>query len=238
VISNANGADSFEIPWLKKYVDDGTVGISVHGYDWTFYQLDTTKSNLTYEYIKDKLSRARGQYLQYFGVLPVACTVPTDYFDATGYKAINAAGYKVFATQIKIETYPSTRPVDYFGRSDPNGMYRIPTAMDVCQWDDDNKTWGDVFDASGLPDIKDLCKNESATTFKVIPYALFCNSLSYELDRLGVAAIGIHPSGFVDKDGRPDREKLRKLDIIIKWVKTFATITTFEQWYNFTSGKK
>jgi hypothetical protein len=238
VISNASGTDSFMIPWLKKYVDDGTVGISVHGYDWTYYQLDTGKSNVTFENIKDKLTRARGQYLQYFGVLPVALTVPTDFFDATGYKAINAAGYKVFATQIKVETHPSTLPVDYSGRSDPNGMYRIPTAMDVCQWDDVNKTWGEVFDASDLANITDLCQDEYAKIFKVIPYALFCNSLSYELDRLNVAAIGMHPSAFIDKEGKPDREKLQKLDTIIKWVKTFATITTFEQWYNYTAGKK
>ena len=238
VISNVYGTDSFVIPWLKKYVDDGTVGISVHGYDWTYYQLDTGKSNLTFEFIKDKLTMARSQYFQYYGVLPVALTVPTDYFDATGYKAINASGYRVFATQIKNDPYPSNRPVDYFGRSDPNGMYRIPTAMDVCQWDDATKTWGEVSDAKGLPSIKDLCKHEYAITNKAIPYDLLCNSLSYELDKLGVAAIGIHPQGFTDKNGRPDREKLQKLDNFIKWVMTFATITTFEQWYTYTAGKK
>jgi hypothetical protein len=238
VISNVNGTDSFEIPWLKQYVDDGTVGISVHGYDWTFYQLDTGRSNLTFEYIRDKLSRARDQYFQYFGVLPVAVTVPTDFYDSAGYKAINAAGYKVFATQIIIEPHPSTKPVDYFGRSDPNGMYRIPTAMDVCQWDDANKTWGDIFDVSSLTNITDFCKSEYVRIDRGTPYYEFSKNICNELNGLGVAAIGIHPSAFTDKDGKPDREKLQKLDTIIKWVKTFAAITTFEQWYNYTSGKK
>lgn len=238
VISNVFGTDSFEIPWLKKYVDDGTVGISVHGYDWTYYQLDTGKSDSTYEYIKDKLTRARGQYFQYYGVLPVAVTVPTDYFDATGYKAVNAAGYKVFATQVKVEFNPSTRPVDYYGRPDPDGMYRIPTAMDVSEWDSVNEKWGDTYDVSSLANIADFCKNESTRIGKVIPHYIFGNNLCNELGELGVAAISIHPQGFIDKGGKPDQEKLQKLDTIIKWVKTFATITTFEQWYVYTSGKK
>jgi len=238
VISNVNGTDSFEIPWLQKYVEDGNVGISVHGYDWTYYQLDTGKSNLTFEDIKDKLTRARDQYLQYFGVLPVALTVPTDFYDLTGYKAINSAGYKVFATQRIIEPHPSTKPVDYFGGSDPGGMYRIPTAMDVCQWDADNKMWGDIYDVSSLAGITDPCKIEYAGTNKSPPHYEFCKNLCNELNGLGVAAIGIHPSAFTDKDGKPDRDKLQKLDAIIKWVKTFAAITTFEQWYNYTTVKK
>jgi len=238
VISNANGTNSFQIPWLKQYVDDGNVGISVHGYDWNYSQLDTGKSNLTSEYIEDKLTRARDQYFEYFGVLPVALTVPTDFFDSTGYKAINAAGYKVFATAAMIEPHASTQPVDYFGRSDPNGMYRIPTATDVCQWDDANAIWGDVYDVSSLANIADFCKNEYARINKGAPYYDFCNNICTVINGLGVAAIGIHPQGFMDKDGKPDRAKLQKLDTIIKWVKTFAAITTFEQWYNYESGKK
>jgi hypothetical protein len=57
------------------------------------------------------------------------------------------------------------------------------------------------------------------------------------LSQLGVAGVGIHPTAFLDNDGKPDQAKLQKLDAIVKWVKTFATITTFEQWYNYTTSK-
>lgn len=33
IISNSSGTESYEIPWLKQYVDQGAVGINVHGYE-------------------------------------------------------------------------------------------------------------------------------------------------------------------------------------------------------------
>ncbi|MDD5312072.1 MAG: DUF2334 domain-containing protein [Dehalococcoidia bacterium] len=234
VISNVNGTDSYEIPWLKDYFDEGAVGISIHGYDWTYYQLDTTKSGLTYDFIKLKLVRARDQYLQYYGVSPVALTVPTDFYDETGYRAVDEAGFKIFATQIATDLHPSNVPVDYFGHKDPKGMYRIPTSTDVCEWDPVIKNWGDLYDISKIASTKDFCKYYQALSVAV-PSDIFGYSLCSLLSELGVAAISIHPDAFIDKDRKPDYAKLQKLDTMLKWVKTFATITTFEQWYNYAS---
>ncbi|MDD5495094.1 MAG: polysaccharide deacetylase family protein, partial [Dehalococcoidia bacterium] len=164
ILANVEGTDSFAIPWLKKYIDDGDVGVSVHGWDWTYYQLDTTQSHMTYDDIKFKMLKARDQYLQYFGVAPVAFTVPTDYYDETGYRAIDDAGFKIFATHSANETNPSNIPVDFSGRKDPNGMYRIPTGSDVCEWDEVNQTWGDVIDISKPAGIQDYCRYHNAWT--------------------------------------------------------------------------
>jgi hypothetical protein len=260
VVSNVDGTNSYEMPWLKKYLADGSIGISVHGYDWTYYQFDTThdlqslkaltaeectipgaselppppKETLTYAYIKFKLMKARDEYLQYFGLKPIALTVPTDFFDETGYRAINDAGFKVFATQITSEPHPSTVPVNFSGMRDPNGMYRIPTASDVCTWD--GCTWGDIFDISDISAISGYCKYHAAWDEVVSNDlgAMLCGILG----ELGVAAIGVHPDAFVGIDGKPNQEKLQKLDKIIKWCKTVATLTTFEQWYNYTSSQK
>jgi hypothetical protein len=178
--------------------------------------------------------RARDQYLQYFGVKPVALTVPTDYCDDTGYRAIQDAGFKVFATQIAAEAHPSIVPVDCYGAKDPNGMYRIPTSEDVCVWD--NCTWGDVFDISRISAIPDYCTYHAA--WDEVVYNDFGAMLCGLLGELGVTAIGVHPDAFVGIDGKPDQAKLEKLDAIIQWCKTLATITTFEQWYNYTSSQE
>jgi hypothetical protein len=257
VVSNVEGTNSYEMPWLKKYLEQGVIGINVHGYDWTYYQFDTTeaykysdteacylpgaadqpetpKEKLTYAYIKFKLLTARDQYLQYFGVKPIALTVPTDYFDETGYRAIQDAGFKVFSTMISNDPHPSIVLVDYAGRKDPNGMYRIPTAEDVCLWE--NCTWGDVIDISNIMAINGYCQYHAAWDEVVTNDfgAMLCGLLGTQ----GVAAVSIHPDAFVGMDGKPNQEKLQKLDAIIKWCKTVATITTFEQWYNYTSSIK
>lgn len=260
IVSNVDGTKSYEMPWLIEYLEKGSIGISVHGYDWTYYQFDTThdfqsrtllnqdvctlpgaaeqppppKEVLTYAYIKLKLMQARDAYLQYFGVVPIALTVPTDYYDETGYRAIHDAGFKIFATQTTAELHPSTVPVDFSGQRDPEGMYRIPTATDVCIWD--QCTWGDVFDISKLMDITGYCKYHTA--WDSIVYNDFGAMLCRQLGDMGVAAIGIHPDAFVGIDGKPNQAKLEKLDTIVKWCKTIATITTFEQWYNYTSSHK
>jgi len=257
IVSNAYGTNSYEIPWVLKYLDEGAVGISVHGYDWTYFQIDTTSTYLnyqqrdicsidwakakeetpeqapTYRDIKYKLLKARNQYLKYFGSSPVAFTVPTDFYDEAGYKAVQDAGFKVFSTQSVVELRASSAyPVDFFGRKDPKGMYRIPTASDVCTWEQCG--WGNVFDLSKQASVKDYCRyyetDTSSNDFSI--------DLCGVLGELGVAAIGLHPDCFLDRDSNPDKAKLEQLDIIIKWVKTFATITTFEQWYNYTEGKK
>jgi len=257
IISNASGTESYEIPWLKQYVDQGTVGINVHGYDWTGYQLDITRSylshikdnpcinyateqaeeekaKLTYIDVKSKLAQARCKYLKYFGVNPVAFTVPTDFYDEAGFKAIREAGYKVISAHIIIEPCRSTEPADFICRSDPNGLFRIPTASDVCDWE--NCNWGDVHDVSRMAKIADFCKNHEiwADTFTDD----LSTNLCLLLNSIGVAAISIHPQAFIDKDGKPNNAKLAKLDSIIKWCKSFTTIMTFEQWYVYKTGRK
>ncbi len=259
IVYHANGTDSFEMPWLKQYYDQDVVGISVHGFDWTFLQLDikrtsltqhennpcinwlaagseAEKANLTYSKVRSKLTTARAQYLKYFGVAPIALTVPTDFFDEDGYRAVQEAGFKVFAAHIMAEPYPSsTVMVDYFGHKDPNGMYRIPTASDVCAWTD-NCSWGDIFDISQQAGIVDYCKYHGAYDEATV-YNDMAVQLCTTLGRLGVAALGIHPEAFIDKKGKPDQVKLDKLDKIIKWCKSFATIMTFEQWYGYQAVK-
>jgi hypothetical protein len=253
VVSNANGADSFEMPWLKQYFDQGAVGISVHGFDWTFLQFDITrtslkehennpcinwlaagseaaKADLTYRKVRAKLLMARAQFLKYFGVTPVALTVPTDFFDEDGYRAIQGAGFKIFSVQITVEPYPSSIvTVDYFGHQNINGMYRIPTASDVCIWTD-NCSWGDVFDVSQQAGITDYCKYHGAYDEMTV-YNDLAVQLCSTLDKVGVAAIGVHPDAFIDQEGKPDRAKLDRLDRIVKWCKSFATIMTFDDWY-------
>ena len=257
VVSNAGGVETYKIPWLKQYFDQDAVGISVHGYDWTYYQFDTTQElqskraqkdnpcinwatlqrdvpgeNVTYMSIKNKLLLARAQYLAYYGVNPIALTVPTDFFDETGYKAIDDAGFKVFSTQVLAEPHPSAEyTVNYFGKRDPSGMYRIPTAIDVCSWGD-NCTWGDVIDLGKKATIKDYCQYHEVWQ-DVYGYNDYTWSICTTLEKLGVEAIGIHPSCFIGKDGKPDMAKLEKLDSLIKWFKSFSTIMTFDQWYRY-----
>jgi len=235
VISSVSGTNSYELPWLKQYFDEGAVGISVHGFDWTYYQLDTVKSGLTYEQIKYKLLKARDLYLNYYGVSPVAITAPTDFYDKTGYLAVEDAGFKIFSTQILVEPHPSTIPVDFDGKKDPGGMFRLPTATDVCAWE--NQKFTGPYDVSKLVKTPDYCKY-----YRALSTTMTDDNFGYmvcsELGLLNVAVLSLHPSAFVDENGKLDHVKLEKIDAIIKWVKTFATVTTFEQWYNYNVSKK
>jgi hypothetical protein len=259
VVSNVNGTDSYEIPWLKEYVDQNAVGISVHGYDWTFYQMDISKkylehiednpcinvntaraegekSKISYEEVKFKLLQARCKFLKYFGIMPVSFTVPTDYYDELGYKAAQDAGYKVFSVQTVVEPCPSTEPVDYNCHIDlTRGMYRIPTGSDMCNWY--NCKWGDVINIDKPMKQKDYCIYIGAfgVSQEYNDYAItICDLMS----ALGVVALGLHPDCFTNIDGKPDTAKLEKLDAIVKWFKSFATIMTFEQWYRYRIGDK
>ena len=236
VVSNIDGGDSYAMPWLKDYVNRGVAGISVHGYDWDFYELDTAQSKAEYADIKFRLRKARDSYSQYFGVNPVALTVPTDAWDKTGYNAVQDSGFKIFSTHITEDPVPSIDLVDALGRKDPAGMYRIPTSSDVCEWDEVKMKWGSVIDISKVMQLNDYCKyyqayedqyyNEIVTTT--------CSLLNY----IGVAAITIHPDAFLTADGVVDKDKLAQIQPILTWAKSQATVTTFEQWYNFRIKNK
>ena len=260
VVSNVDGTESYEMPWLKQYVDDNVVGISVHGYDWTFYQLDIKQNYLThleenpcinvyaakaeaekakvsYEELKFKLIQARCKFLKYFGINPVSFTVPTDFYDELGYKAIQDAGYKVFSVHRSVEPCPSSlQPVDYNCHIDlDNGMYRIPTATDMCGWY--NCKWTDVINLDKPMKQKGYCIYVDAWG-ESIEYNDSGITICTTMNALGVVAIGLHPDCFVDKYGKPDMAKIEKVDAIIKWCKSFATIMTFEQWYRYKTGDK
>lgn len=231
IVSNVAGTDSYAMPWLIDYVNKGVAGISVHGYDWDFYQLDIASSGTNAADIKLKLLKARDDYLQYFGVNPVALTVPTDNWDESGYMSIQEAGYKIFSTHTSEEPCPSIDPVDSHCHKDSAGMYRIPTASDVCVWDETKLKWTDVIDISKPAGITGYCKYYTA--YEDLVENEIANMTCYLLSYIGVAAISIHPDAFVGADGKVDKAKLEQIQPIIDWMKTLGTITTFEQWYNY-----
>ena len=236
VVSNIDGSDSYAMPWLKDYVNRGVAGISVHGYDWDFYELDTAQSKAEYADIKFRLRKARDSYSQYFGVNPVALTVPTDSWNKTGYLAVQDSGFKIFSTHITEEPNPSVDTVDVQGRKDPAGMYRIPTSSDVCEWDETKLVWGNVIDMSKVMGLNDYCKYYEAYEDQYYNEigSTTCSLLNY----LGVAAITIHPDAFLTPAGTVDKGKLAQIQPILDWAKSQATVTTFEQWYNLNAGKK
>lgn len=213
VIPHANGQNSFEIPFLRTYLDSGIIDINMHGNRHSTSEFDTTKSNQNYEMLKADLVTARNQFEHYFGSAPTAFTIPYDFFSADGYKAVQDAGFKIFSTQKAADPHPSVQPVDFNGNENSNGMSRLCTVIDVAKWDDTNKQWGDIFST-------DL-KNE-----------LFA-SIDWGLKNLGVAVVGIHPQAFINDKGAPDTEKLNKLNDIVKAVRQRNSITTFESWYTF-----
>ena len=216
VIPHANGQNSFEIPFLRTYLDAGIIDITMHGNQHTASEFDTAHSNQKYDVLKADLIRARSQFTEYFGFAPVAFTIPYDFFSEDGYKAVQDAGFKIFSTQKAAEPFPSVQPVDFAGKQDlNNGMSRLCTVIDVAKWDATTRQWGDIFST-------DL-KNE-----------LFA-SIDWGLKNLGVAVVGIHPQAFLKSDGSADQDKLNKLDAIVKAVRQRNSITTFESWYKFAT---
>lgn len=209
VVPHAKGRDSFEMPFLKKYLQAGVIAISMHGYDHTYREFDTRYSGTNYRELRAKLTRARKRYRSFFGVSPLAFTPAYDFFDAPGYRAIRDAGFKVFSTQEAVEEHPSVEPVDYFGHPDPAGMCRIFTALDVTDWDQARSRWGEVN-----------------------PMSMIRNNIRLGFDAVGVAVLSIHPQAFVDARDVIDPRKLEQLDAIIKFAKTQGVVTTFEGWYN------
>ncbi len=262
IVAFGSGGPGYQIPWAKQYTDKGITGISMHGYDWTYCQLDTKQSGQAYADIRTRLSNSRSLYAKYYGFYPIAFTVPTDFYDENGYKAVMDAGFKVFATHISNEPHPSIEPVEFNGLRNPKGLYRIPTASDVCGWGLDVEEtgtapyvtqrpdqtaegceltniegqWTDVYDISRSTDITDYCKYYQF--WDDVYYNDFSSSLCSLLHTVGVAAVSLHPDCFIDKDGKLDRDKLQKVEPIIKWCKQIATITTFEAWYRHQAGKK
>jgi hypothetical protein len=242
IIPYLDGRASFDSSMLRKYLDEGVIDVSMHGFDWTYAQMDTSKSGFTYSQLLNNLTNARQQIKHYYGVDPVSFTVPNDFYDEAGYNAIKDAGFKIFATQQLVEPHPSIVPVDFQGNPGPAGMYRIPTASDVTVWDTDKKNWGDVFDVSKLRGLKYYTETPGfyfprEETGDLPFYSDFYYEADRELDKLGIAVVGVHPDAFITVEGKPDMAKLQKLEKVIQWSKDFASVTTFDQWYKYTEAK-
>jgi len=213
VIPHASGQDSFEIPYLRTYLDAGVIDITMHGYQHTEAEFNSTD----YETLKNNLIHARSQYEQYFGFAPVAFTTPYDFFSTEGYKAVQDAGFKIFSTQKSADPFPSVQPVDVNGIEDySSGMSRLCTVTDVAQWDAASKEWGDIYTTE--------LTNE------------FFGSIDWGLKNLGVAVVGVHPQAFLKADDTADTDKLDRLDAIVKAVRQRNSISTFEAWYTFATS--
>ena len=213
IIPHADSRDSYDMPFLKQYIDAGLIDISIHGNQHITMEFDTARSGIDYQKLKSDLVLARSQVQQYFGITPVAFTVPYDYFSQDGYRAVQDSGFKIFSTQRVVELHPSVQLVDYSGNVDISGMSRLCTVSDVARWDAVKQQWGDIF--------SDDSKNE-----------LF-SAIDWGLNSLDVAVVGIHPQAFLDSANKFDTKKLEKLDAIIKLSKQRATVTTFGAWYRY-----
>jgi peptidoglycan/xylan/chitin deacetylase (PgdA/CDA1 family) len=236
-----DGEPTFDIPMIRDYMNEGVVDISMHGFDWTYAQIDTSKSGLTYPEMLSKMNNSKRQLKNYYNEEPVAFTVPYDFYDEDGYKAVEDADFKVFATHSTVEPHPSVVMVDFNGKPDINGLYRIPTATDVCTWDAVKKQWGDVYDVSQFRDLKYYApapEYNIQQDYSSLPVYHDFNLIKRELDKLGVAAVSIHPDAFTDANGKPDEAKLKKLEEIVKWADNFASVTTFSQWYKYKESQQ
>jgi peptidoglycan/xylan/chitin deacetylase (PgdA/CDA1 family) len=214
VIPYAKGRSTYDMPYLKKYLEAGVIGLTVHAFEHIEWEFDTAHSGKGYEHLRSSLVMAREQIKEYYGVVPAAFSVPYDFFSKEGFRAIQDAGFKIFTTQKAVENHPSFIPVDYYGNKDKNGMYRLCTVGDVARWDNEKKQWGEILPPGG--ELK--------------------YSIMWGLDHLGVAVINVHPQSFLDKDNKIVPEKLTKLDAIIKWSRQFGKIITFNEWYKQAAG--
>jgi peptidoglycan/xylan/chitin deacetylase (PgdA/CDA1 family) len=240
IIPYLDGKPTFDIPAVREYMNEGVADISMHGFDWTYAQIDSSKSGLTYSEMLGKMKNSRRQLKNYYNVEPVTFTVPYDFYDENGYKAVEDAGFKIFSTHSTVEPHPSAIPVDFEGKPEQNGLYRIPTATDVCTWDAVKQKWGDVYDVS---QFRDLEYYPPATEYNIqqdyssLPVYHDFSLIKRELDKLGVAAVSIHPDAFTDANGKPDEARLKKLEEIVKWADNFASVTTFNQWYKYKQSQ-
>jgi hypothetical protein len=228
------------------------VDITVHGFKNTFLEFDTDLSGASYdqldpslqgcfqssyglvEYAPNKtnyndlkvgLLRVREQYKRYFGVEPAAFTVPYDYFNVDGYRAVQDAGFKVFSAQAATDLFPSAiEPVDFYGRINSNGMYRLYSVSNTSEWDSSQCKWGEVLSLDNPGD------------------SLHSSIMSGLNSVMNVAVITSHSQAFVDESGKPDQSKLKVLDGVIQYIKnhkeTYGQITTFQSWYEYVSTHK
>lgn len=209
IIPYAKGRRSYDIPFLKNYINKGIVDISMHGYAHLYREFDTSHRDIGYRALRLKLTTARKELAQYFGKAPLSLSVPYDVFDKDGYRAIRDAGFRIISSQWISEPNPSAIPVTYEGAPSKHGLYRIPAVDDVIQWDAKKREWGDI-----------------------LPMDYLRYAINVEIEKLGVAVLSIHPQSF-DDNGRASEKKLAQLDGIVKKSKQIARVITFEDWFNY-----
>ncbi len=85
---------------------------------------------------------------------------------------------------LSIDNFPSADyPVDFDGRRDENGMYRLPSVGDVNDWDSAHCSWGDVLRITGPSDPLYITISDGLTSV------------------IGIGILRIHPQAFVNSDG-------------------------------------
>jgi len=113
--------------------------------------------------------------------------------------------------------------LDYFGRPDENGMYRLPAFASISDWDSLHCRFGDLLTLE-------------------TPEDQLWDSIMYSINSsMHLAVVYLHPQNYADSYGRPDRTKLNKLDTTIKFIKghgdIFYEIATFQSWYEWKTGQ-
>ena len=218
VIPQADGQDSFEIPLLKRYLDAGIIDLSIYTNQYMF---DTSQSGTNGEELKADLVKVCNQIEQYFGVDPIAFTIPHDSFNEEGYKAVQDAGFKIFSAPKAFEFNPTVFPVDYTGQHNEQGMSRLCTVSDVVHWDANKKEWGDIL--------------------LIGPGSELSQAIQWGLTNLDVAIVGIHPDAFLNKDlfdsSKIDEVIRRLLEFAIHQQKPISTILKSSEalWGEYTS---
>lgn len=215
VIPYAKGRFTYDMPYLKKYLDEGVIDLTVHAFQHSYREFDTHHSRKSYHELKSGLIKSRQLMEEYYGVAPVSFSVPYDFFTRESFNAIRDAGFTIFTTQMAVEKQPSIFKVDFNGKEDETGVFRLCTVDDVATWDNDKQQWGGIQN----------------------PGSDLQYSINWGLERLGVAIVNVHPQSFLDKRNRVIPRKLHKLNVIVKWSRQFGEVTTFERWHKFANAR-
>jgi peptidoglycan/xylan/chitin deacetylase (PgdA/CDA1 family) len=244
--------NSYDMPFLFRYLNAGLIDVSVHGYANTYNEFNTRFSGrayeqmdiqdqicfkktqgsvqyipvkTTYEELKQGLIRARQEFKQYFGFAPISFTVPNNNFDEEGYRAAQDAGFKVFGSGVWIDALP---PVET--KIQPvDYFYR-----------------GDINGMYRVPTITDLFEWDSSLcnwgpmiryddAAETVPSAIYAGLFSY----LHIAVLSFHPQSFIDDNGELVQSRIDHLNDLLRYIKSrkseFGTFTTFRAWYEYIS---
>jgi len=209
IIPHEMGQDSYMIPFIKPYVQEGLIGLSIHGYDHKINEFDASYSNRTEKELSDGLNASVIFIEKYFGKRPISFPLPYDVFDEAGFNAVRDSGMKIFSSQKMSEPRPSVEPVDYLGVSDPiRGLYRLPAVISVNLWDSNSRSYDGM-----------------------LPISVFTNNINVAFNDWGFAVVTIEPQSFMNDDGSVKKDQIEILGEMIKISKERGKPTTFEELY-------